>query len=551
MVRKRLRDKWVSAAWLLILALISSVVQRADAGKDFYKILGVRHGASSAEVKKAYRKLSMKWHPDKNPDNQEEAQETFVEISSAYAVLSDPEKRTRYDKFGEAGLNEAGGGGGAGVNPFDLFKQFFGSAGGGSKGFKFNMGGGGGKRSGEKGRATGKSDLFGESVKGVEEITSTSWKAKFESDLIRRNVLVVFYMPGCAECDDLKGAFREAADKFAGDVGIVEMAAVNCGTLKSICNEKLKHTLTTRSLVESIRLPIALYFGPSDDPARHPAGQITSKSLMAFTTSVMGDFCTPLFDEEGVRKWLVSDDKEPNIIFFSDRKSTPPLLKALSIDFKGRAALGVVLSTAEAKIAVRFGVVERPALLHVLDEDSFDGEFLDKKFNKANMNHFLSRAVGKHRSSAGLSLQELTPSRYNGAGDCAGNDANFCLLLVSEGGEVGAATRKTFRQLASRLRDDPVKVFFVQQHEFVRAFDKAKLGSVLLYRPKRKRYKMFEGNPSDIDELATFVDGAIGGGAPLPEQLRNSPTMKDLFASRSQWTTDGTYYYYHYYQDEL
>ncbi|XP_033762053.1 dnaJ homolog subfamily B member 6-like isoform X4 [Pecten maximus] len=71
---------------------------------DYYKVLGVPKEASVAELKKAYRKLALKWHPDKNPDRKEEAEKKFKEISEAYEVLSDQEKRGIYDKYGKEGL---------------------------------------------------------------------------------------------------------------------------------------------------------------------------------------------------------------------------------------------------------------------------------------------------------------------------------------------------------------------------------------------------------------------------------------------------------------
>ncbi|QDZ18433.1 DnaJ-like protein [Chloropicon primus] len=114
--------------------------------RDYYAELGVSRTASEDELKKAYRKLAMKWHPDKNKDNRQEAEEKFKKISEAYDVLSDKEKRGIYDKFGEDGLkNGMGGGGfarGGGANfnfrsPEDLFSEVFGAQFGG-------MGGGGG-----------------------------------------------------------------------------------------------------------------------------------------------------------------------------------------------------------------------------------------------------------------------------------------------------------------------------------------------------------------------------------------------------------------------
>jgi molecular chaperone DnaJ len=113
--------------------------------RDFYEVLGVSRDASDAELKKAYRKLAIKYHPDKNPDDKE-AEEMFKEAAEAYEVLSNADKRAKYDRYGHAGLGGAAGGGGfgGGMNMDDIFSQFgdiFGSAfGGGFGGF-----GGGGR----------------------------------------------------------------------------------------------------------------------------------------------------------------------------------------------------------------------------------------------------------------------------------------------------------------------------------------------------------------------------------------------------------------------
>ena len=104
--------------------------------RDYYEVLGVSKSASADEIKKAYRKLAIKYHPDKNPGDKE-AEEKFKEAAEAYEVLSDADKKARYDQFGHAGVGGAAGGGygGGGMNMEDIFSQFGDIFGGGFGGF--------------------------------------------------------------------------------------------------------------------------------------------------------------------------------------------------------------------------------------------------------------------------------------------------------------------------------------------------------------------------------------------------------------------------------
>jgi len=97
----------------------------------FYDLLGVKPGASDSDLKKAYRKLALQYHPDKN--SSPEAGEKFKEISMAYEVLSNPEKRRIYDQHGEQGIKEGGGGGPGFSSPMDIFDMFFGGGFGGGR----------------------------------------------------------------------------------------------------------------------------------------------------------------------------------------------------------------------------------------------------------------------------------------------------------------------------------------------------------------------------------------------------------------------------------
>ena len=93
--------------------------------RDYYDVLGVSKNADAKEIKKSYRKMAVKYHPDKNPDNPA-AEEKFKEAAEAYDVLSNAEKKQRYDQYGHAGMGGAAGGGfgGGGMNMDDIFSQF-------------------------------------------------------------------------------------------------------------------------------------------------------------------------------------------------------------------------------------------------------------------------------------------------------------------------------------------------------------------------------------------------------------------------------------------
>ena len=103
--------------------------------RDYYEVLGVDKGADTKQIKKAYKRLAMKHHPDRNTDNKEAAEKKFKEIQKAYAILSDEQKRQAYDQFGHAGVDGSAGGGFGGGNPFggggfgDIFGDIFGGGG--------------------------------------------------------------------------------------------------------------------------------------------------------------------------------------------------------------------------------------------------------------------------------------------------------------------------------------------------------------------------------------------------------------------------------------
>src|SRR5688500_16841310 len=151
------------------------------AKRDYYEVLGVNKDASEEDLKKAYRRLAMKWHPDRNPDNPK-AEEHFKEAKEAYEVLSEPQKRAAYDQFGHAGVSSQPGGGPGGAGFGDIFSDIFGEIFGGARG--------------------GRSTVFrGADLRYNLEITLEQAAHGFETKI---------RIPGMAACETCKGSGAKA-----------------------------------------------------------------------------------------------------------------------------------------------------------------------------------------------------------------------------------------------------------------------------------------------------------------------------------------------------
>ncbi|MCO5258940.1 MAG: molecular chaperone DnaJ [Crocinitomicaceae bacterium] len=195
--------------------------------RDYYEVLGVSKSADEAEIKKAYRKLALKYHPDKNPDDKE-AEEKFKEAAEAYEVLSDSQKRAQYDRFGHAGMDGAGGFSGGGMNMDDIFSHF-GDIFGGHFGGHFGGSSFGGSRGGGSVRTKG-SNLRVKIKLTLEEIANGAHKKIKVNKLV--NADGVTYKT-CSTCNG-SGRITRISQTFLGAMQ-TQTACTTCqGTGKLI-----------------------------------------------------------------------------------------------------------------------------------------------------------------------------------------------------------------------------------------------------------------------------------------------------------------------------
>lgn len=245
------------------------------AKRDYYEVLGVSKGASKDEIKKAYRKLAIKYHPDKNPGDQV-AEEMFKEAAEAYEVLSNDEKKAQYDRFGHAGMGGAGGFGGQGMNMEDIFEHF-GDIFGGAFGFG---GGGGGGRPGQPRMRKG-SNLRVRVKLTLEEVANGTEKKIKVNKLVQAEGVEY---ANCATCGGT-GRVTRVTQTFLGQMQTASACPTCQGTGKQVKTAKagvLPDGLERKEVVIPIEIPAGVEEGMqlsirgkgNDGPMGGPAGDL-------------------------------------------------------------------------------------------------------------------------------------------------------------------------------------------------------------------------------------------------------------------------------------
>lgn len=308
---------------LLVLLQIAFVL----CGKDYYKLLGVSRNADEKQIKKAFKKMSLKYHPDKNKDNPD-AKDKFVEIANAYETLMDPDKRQIYDVHGEEGVNQktqrdAQQGGGH-HNPFgggdgfdDIFKTFFGNqGGGGQQHFGFNMGGGQQQQQPQKENYFHQSDVI--------EINMETL-----SSFYRRNIVWVlfFYKSSDGKIKEHSEEIKTLAEKMHG---IIKVGVVDCEEDEEICDEfSIKKTPRIKIYAEKI-----------NDPGVNFKGKLEWKAISSQATAKMESFVS-IVTENGFLDFMSREKDNFKVLLFTNKKKTPPVYKALS-KFSKQISFGMV-----------------------------------------------------------------------------------------------------------------------------------------------------------------------------------------------------------------
>jgi len=495
--------------WALVaLVLVEGGNRKKRSGADYYAVLGVEEDAEKDAIKKAYRAKSLEFHPDKCATDKDECQTKFIEVSTAYEVLSDPEKRKTYNEHGEEGLKEGGSGGQTGEQARQMFRQFFGREPDGNVRI---VNRGGQMMFMEEGEPGPKENIYDDT--SVIELNDDMWKGYINDR--DEPWAVEFYKPNDDDSVEAKPEYLKFGDTFKD---FLKVAAVNCRQQRGICESA---SITT--------FPAVRWF--TEDKTQNPEvfeGALTAKLLGKWANSMMPDHSEVIEDKHKLRQWLDAESGKPAVLLFSDKATTPPMWKALSREFKGRARLGIVPRC--DKSGVFKNVMQKeydvyiPQIIRIdpIDEIGKIAEKFTSQIKKDVLALWLMKCIALgRRAGPAATFKEWSPARYE-AGDCAPTDSQFCFLWLKAGAD--PATEEATRQLAHKYRTDPVKMMWANVElnpSILEAFGLESSDATdffVAFRPKRSRFKVHVGT-FELSALDSFVDGVMNGG-PLTDRLK-------------------------------
>ena len=522
------------------------LIINAECGEDYYKILGVKRTATKAEIKRAFKKLSLKYHPDKNKDNPKKAKEKFIKIANAYEVLSDDEKRKIYDQYGEEGVkaNEQGGGAGAhfeNMNFEDIFSQFFG--GGGAK-VEFNMGGG---RKGKRSQSSGFGgfgsifeNLFeggmGGGFEGFQQggpggrqqrraqqggmkdqnyFKNTKVKSLKMKSLTylysRKNIwFVYFYRKGDQNYEQYVKTMIEFADKTDG---LFNGGAVNCIKDEEICEE-----------FEVSQTPSIIFFSENEKDYNKYDGKIDFNSLFNYAAKRMSYYVNEITKEKLSDFFAKKPDKY-HVILFTSKDSTPSLYKALSKFYINKIIFGEVHKNQNELIEL-FKIKEFPTLMVILDEEKNKYEIYKRKLDYESLKSYLGKFADKQKSINVAKVKEINYNIYNTLGTCSDSDGkNICLIYLTNIYKPIKKDMQLLEAIHDKYEKDHIKVFYLnykKNKNIFKSFEDINESNAkaVIIKGKRKKYMNIDKDEFE-NNIYNAIDNIISGGGNFKKMKSN------------------------------
>ena len=460
-------------------------------GEDYYHLLGVKRDASKAEIRRAFKKLSLQYHPDKNKNkkNPEKAKEMFIKIANAYEVLNDDKLRKIYDQHGEEGVkqHQQGGGQQHGGNFQDIFNFFF--HGGMGGGFHQNV------QEGPENNFFENTDVLQLKMDNLSKL------------LNRRKIWFVYFFKS------KDGGFQETKKKIVDiasqSYGIFNFGAVNCKDDEEICEDYSVYST-----------PKVIYFPDSGSDEEEYKGPIEFQSIFKYGAKLMQNFVR-VINKDNYNDFMSTHSERYHVLLFTSKKITPPLFKALSKDYLNHLSFGEIRQT-EIELIKTFNINSFPTLIIITEPEINEVDTFKEDLKYDNIKKFLNKyAYKKRQENKNIKVRELNSNTYERLGMCSINDGkNICLIFFVNKDKLDSNEYKNLENIGNKFIDDHVKVFYLNVGKYKRIFNSFNDNNInfentsaVIVKGKRKKYiGISKENYSNIKDFYNIMDNVLSGG---------------------------------------
>ena len=522
-------------------------------GEDYYKILGVKRNASKKDIRKAFKKLSLKYHPDKNKDNPEKAKQKFIKIAEAYEVLNDDEKRKIYDTYGSEGVKQHEQGQSAGPNMnmnnfqfnfngqnFDgqsfeeIFNKFFGGGMGG--GFRQEKRGKKGSFGGFSDFFGGFGDMFGNGNKknfnnqqyyqknnnrnfhgGFHEEETPNYFENSKVILVNMNILskiykrkkpwfILFFSPRDRNFKNFRNLFINLSKKIDRSIKI---GAVNCDTDEEICEEfDIKKINEILFLSDNIKEKNIIY-----------NGDLSVQKLKEFGEKYLINYVIKVTDKN-YKNFINKNDSLFHVILFTEKTETPSIYRIISKNYNEKFVFGMVNKN-DKELINKFNNVDKfPSLFLLIDDENYNGIFCNTELNKENIEEFLKQFLNRKKEKN--LFPELTLNEYTA-------NKHMIFILLTNSDNIKLEDKNLLIQL-KKFYNKKIKFYYLNvklNNKFWDSFDNEdKFMKGLILKGKKIKYIPIKRGKFNYNDLVNIIDNAIYDGTHF-KNLINELNLKD------------------------
>ena len=449
--------------FLTLVALIAL----SQCKPEYYSILGLHRGASLSEVKRSFKRLAAKFHPDRAPPEQKDAfNKKFSEISDAYTLLSDAEKKNIYDRGGHDALEQ--------------------------------------HRQHQEHHNQHKARQEYHQSMVTDHFANTDVLILNEQSLprfLRRYQvwIILFYRSHDSEMGaGLRDVIQDLNTKF---YGIFTVAAVNCDQDEKICDQY--RAMNTPEIH-------GFHSDYSHDGVRYTGDKVTPK-LAGFAVGLMQNFVS-VVTAEGLDRFL-EDDSKIKMLLFSDKKETPPLLKALSKEFRSSIDIGQDKDPSNS-IQRKYGITKTPDIIILKKSDA--GEWTPIRYQDTFSVLPLSEFIREHREIAPKAqkkkLYDIQTAKDVEKFGCGHDCKQVCAFLFYSSSQEKDDLVKEAKPVIESMGDVPILAMIMPKSlvNFA-SLDLPSSTKILLLKPSRNRIHAVDSEKITGSELTSIFDKVVGG----------------------------------------